>query len=219
MAEQSSEDIFIQDWVKKQLESGDDPEILKTVLKNRGMNSGVVDLVRSSLKKGPQDKKSDHMLIQPKKEFMNIGLKKEVDDIIFSSNVPKADSAESADSKELKAEAKKDARKNKAPELKKESEREEKLSEKAEIIESQKIAVRSNQFQQSPEKSILSLFLDRVRVFMSGIKLGSPKITEYFFDTRVVILAGIAVAILIIALLISFGLNWYADWAARSVLT
>lgn len=222
MAGQSGDDYVLRDWLKKQLESGDGPEILKTVLKNRGINPDIVDSVRLPIKKGAKDTPAIVAPIQPKKEFVDSGLKNEADSIRFSSDSPDtdADSMKLSGGKVRKSEAKAGAcsSKNNSQNFKKETVCEEKIPEKTDLLKPQQDSVHPKQAQQLPEESLFSLFIARIRDYLSGMKFTPPKIIEYLFDARIVVLAGIAVAIILFALLASFGLNWYADWAARSVL-
>lgn len=231
MLEESDDNSVLRDWVRKQLEAGDDLKVLKTVLKNRGMDPAIVDDVLSSIKQNHPAKKAEVSLSEPKKTFINTTLKDDVEKILFSA---KSDSSAKHDSNPAENSVgssvkSSDAVGGKVLIVKKASgkglhaKKENKKSKEniSETVEIKEHAAKKAQLEQNPvveRESIFSLFKGRAREYLSGIKFGSPKITEYIFDTRVVLLTGIAVAILIIALLLSFGLNWYADRVAKSVL-
>jgi|GEM_PF-1975984 len=229
MANQSDEGFVLSSWVKKQLDAGDDPKVLKTVLKNRGMDISIVDDVLSSLNKNPPAS-AEVSLPEPKKTFINTTLKDDVDKILFSAkpgssskNDPMASEKPAVSSVKTFGGACENAlmlekSSGKGIHAEKENKKsEEIISETAEIKEPAEEKPRAEQNQVVEKESIFSLFAGRVRERLSGIKIDSPKMAEYIFDTLIVLLTGIAVAILLFALLISFGLNWYADWMARSV--
>lgn len=76
-----AEDDALTCWVKKSLESGDNPEIIKEALKNRGHDPAIVDiLIKSNVSK----KKKIPVFPEPKKEQVthNAGLKAEVETIL-----------------------------------------------------------------------------------------------------------------------------------------
>lgn len=233
MSEESGDNSVLRGWVRKQLEAGDDPKVLKTALKNRGMDPAIVDDVLSSItiKKNPPAKKAEVSLSEPKKTFINTTLRDDVEKILFSAK-PDSSAKHDLNSAENSAGSSvepSDAIGGKVLMAKKASgkglhaKKENKKSEEniSETVEIKEYAAKKAQLEQNPvveKESIFSLFKERAREYLSGIKFGPPKITEYIFDTRIVLLTGIAAAILIIALLASFGLNWYADRVAKSVL-
>ncbi len=236
MSEESDDNFVLRDWVRKQIEAGDDPEVLKTVLKNRGMDPDIVKRVLSLVKNNPLAKKAEVPVAKPKKIFTNNALKSEVEKIfsdnlsvIASSNMNRLNEAKLAEISERNSAAdavdggvshKKAVKKNVNKYVLKK--KPVKNAVTAEMDESQLKEPREAAEIESggsfKEESIFSLFVAQVRGYFSRIKIGSPKLTDYIFDTRIVIFTGIAVAVLIIALLASFGLNWYADRMAQSVL-
>ncbi len=234
------DDFFLRDWVRKQLEAGDNPEVLKTVLKNRGMDVHIVDSVLSSIKKNPKAEKTESLRVEPKKTFVDLTLRKDVEKILSSKHcdeeedekpVKTAQQPEShfafAKHRSLAEPGRKPLKEDKIygagvkTEICGAEEKTEKTPAKAEIkiSEPQQKTVQAEHNPEPAPKSLFALFLERVKDYFSGIKFSSPKISEYIFDTRIVLLTGIAVAILIIALLLSFSLDWYADKLAKNVLS
>lgn len=209
-----SSEFVLGKWVREQLEKGDDPEILKATLKNRGLDPSVVSHVVASLKKNPLPKKEPipEKNEEPKKSYLNDSLKGEVDRILSAplpAQIPQEEPEKDADAIEKIPKPSFFAKlKKKIPQVKA---REEKIQEVKPPEE--------NSFESSPKESILSLLKNRILEIVSQLsgKIHLPTISSNLFG-RTVFMIAILFAILIVALFASYGLNWYADRMAREVL-
>ncbi len=177
-------------WVREQLEKGDDPEILKTTLKNRGLDPSVVGHVVASLKKNTLPKKEP---AAEKKEllktsYFNNSLKDEVDKILSAPQPVEKENVASAKFPKHPLFAK--PQKNACPE----------------------------KIPETPiRESIFSILKNRIFESLPQGKIKFPSLSSPLFG-RIVIIAAIIIAILIFALLVSYGLDWYAGRMARNVL-
>ncbi len=178
-----SEEFVLGRWVRKQLEEGDDPDVLRAALKNRGLDPDIVGHVLSSFKKNPARKKEpEEKKVSPEK-FCNHALKREVDDLLASAPAENPVSEDSAVN-EARVQGK----------------------------------TETNRIKKPQEESLFSLFLRRVFECFPHVKVKLPDLSALLFDRRIAVISGILVAIVIISLLISYGLEWYADRMARAVL-
>ncbi|VVB60874.1 Uncharacterised protein [uncultured archaeon] len=221
MPASESDEFVLGKWVRKQLEAGDSPDILKQTLKNRGLDPDIVDHILSSLKKHPLDKK-EPVPEEPPKPIYNDALKHEVDEILYS---PRAvEPVPVLKNPDIPA--------GKYPRMKKELAQ--KIANHLRVplvpqkhIEAPKVPVDAPKKKPEPvretpekEKSILSLLRERISDSLSSMlgKIRFPKRSSIFFNDKLVIMAAVAAALIIVALILSYGLNWYADRMARNVL-
>lgn len=211
-----SEETVLREWVRRQLEEGDSPEVLKAALKNRELNPAIVDRVLASLKRHPPAKKEEESeeMGDSSKEFYNYALKSEVDNILSSAKPVDSDyfyrAPESAQTIHAK-ESKKTSHKKEERLVKQKRVAGEKRQESNQITEEGSIGM-------PREESLFSLFVKRACRCVPRINLRFPRASAFLFNSKVVIVLGIMVAVLLVTLLVSFGLDWYADRLARSVL-
>ena len=209
MTGQGDDAFVLRDWVRKQLETGDDPEVLKAVLKNRGLDPNIVDnvLVLLSFSKKPVLNESPEEKKEPQKKFYNHALKREVDLILASPENTILPHYQESPLEEKQQPS--DIVKENVPENFQEA-----VAEEPE----NNIPVKPDGVSGKSEESLLSLFRKRVSDAISRIHIRTPGLPSFIMGGNIVILLGIIVAVLIVAYLFSFGMNWYADRMARAVL-
>ncbi len=219
MPASNSDEFVLGKWVRKQLEAGDSPEILKQTLKNRGLDPDIVDHVLSSLKKHPLNTKKEPVSEEPPKPVYNDALKHEVDEILYSPQPAEpAPVLKNPDIPEGKHPRAKKTNVEKAAIPVKTS-----ATQKAAVALKAPVKViekKPASHEISEKESIFSLLYERVSDSLSSAlgRIKLPKLSSVFFNEKIVIVAAVAAALIIFALLASYGLEWYADRMARNVL-
>ncbi len=185
---------LLGNWVKKSLEAGDDPEVIKAALKNQGHDSGIVDIV---LKAGIMQKKDIPEKKLSIRKIYNSELKAEVEGIL----APKKAESEAASP-------------SGAPEQKTRS-AEPPVSEAG--ASAQKPLICLPDFPSIIFRIKSTLANMRVPEFPKiNISVLAPNPEASFRAVRYVMLIALFIALLAAAL---YGLNWYADRAAAKLFS